>query len=155
MPGGDRTGPMGLGPMTGRAAGYCAGYPVPGFVNPIPGRGRGRGYYPYGYPYAGVMPYAPSWPFGFGRGFGRGRGRGRWFFGLIPQMNYLWQAGQIPPVAQPNYPPVSGFPTSNPYGDSQITPEQELESLKGQTEILEDELDGMKKRIEEIESNKK
>ena len=26
MPGGDRTGPTGNGPMTGRAAGYCTGY---------------------------------------------------------------------------------------------------------------------------------
>lgn len=49
MPGGDGTGPRGMGPMTGRAAGYCAGYPMPGFANPIPGRGwaryggRGRG----------------------------------------------------------------------------------------------------------------
>ena len=25
MPGGDRTGPMGMGPMTGRGAGYCGG----------------------------------------------------------------------------------------------------------------------------------
>jgi hypothetical protein len=54
MPGGDRTGPRGFGPMTGRGAGYCAGYSVPGYANPIPGRGG----------------------FGFGRGFGRGRG---WF----------------------------------------------------------------------------
>ena len=38
MPGGDRTGPMGMGPMTGRGAGYCAGYP-----NVNPGRGLGRG----------------------------------------------------------------------------------------------------------------
>lgn len=30
MPAGDGTGPMGLGPMTGRAAGYCAGYPRTG-----------------------------------------------------------------------------------------------------------------------------
>jgi hypothetical protein len=28
---GDGTGPAGMGPMTGRAAGYCAGYLVPGF----------------------------------------------------------------------------------------------------------------------------
>ena len=41
MPGGDGTGPGGMGPMTGRAAGYCAGYPVPGFMNPIAGRGFG------------------------------------------------------------------------------------------------------------------
>ena len=39
MPRGDGTGPAGLGPMTGRAAGYCAGYPVPGYMNPIGGRG--------------------------------------------------------------------------------------------------------------------
>lgn len=46
MPGGDRTGPAGMGPMTGRSAGYCAGFGVPGYMNPIPGRGfwgRGRG----------------------------------------------------------------------------------------------------------------
>ena len=44
MPGGDRTGPMGVGPMTGRAAGYCAGYDVPGYMNPMPGRGFGAGW---------------------------------------------------------------------------------------------------------------
>jgi hypothetical protein len=49
MPRGDGTGPMGMGPMTGRAAGYCAGFPVPGFMNPMPGYGvwgggRGRGW---------------------------------------------------------------------------------------------------------------
>lgn len=30
MPGGDGTGPMGMGPMTGRAAGRCTGDLVPG-----------------------------------------------------------------------------------------------------------------------------
>lgn len=61
MPGGDRTGPMGMGPMTGRAAGYCAGFSVPGYTNPLTGRGFGwnRG---------------PGW----GRGRGMGLGRGRW-----------------------------------------------------------------------------
>ena len=29
--------------MTGRAAGYCAGYGVPGHASPAPGRGLGRG----------------------------------------------------------------------------------------------------------------
>jgi len=48
MPGGDRTGPMGMGAMTGRAAGYCAGYSVPGSRQLFVGRGfrgcgRGRG----------------------------------------------------------------------------------------------------------------
>jgi len=75
MPLGDRTGPAGLGPMTGRGAGYCAGYSVPGYMNPIPGRGffgRGRGWfgrgggrgfgwrrsgYPYGVSYGYGVPY--------------------------------------------------------------------------------------------------
>ena len=53
MPRGDGTGPMGMGPMTGRGVGFCAGFGVPGFAN------RGLG-------------------FGFGRGRGgRGGGRGR------------------------------------------------------------------------------
>lgn len=43
MPFGDATGPMGYGPITGRAAGYCAGYGVPGYSNPIPGYGFGAG----------------------------------------------------------------------------------------------------------------
>ena len=51
MPRGDGTGPMGMGAMSGRAAGYCAGYGLPGFANPALGRGfgmgfgRGRGFY--------------------------------------------------------------------------------------------------------------
>jgi len=50
MPRGDRTGPMGMGPMTGRGAGRCAGYDMPGYANPGfgygygMGGGRGRGY---------------------------------------------------------------------------------------------------------------
>ncbi|MBN2030228.1 DUF5320 domain-containing protein [bacterium] len=76
MPRGDGTGPAGMGPMTGRAAGYCAGYPVPGFMNPYGGRfgggfGRGRGFgwrrwgylppAPYGIAPYGAVPYGPSY----------------------------------------------------------------------------------------------
>jgi hypothetical protein len=47
MPGGDRTGPAGRGPMTGRGAGLCAGYGAAGFSTPGLGAGRtafgGRG----------------------------------------------------------------------------------------------------------------
>ncbi len=43
MPFGDRTGPQGMGPMTGRSLGYCAGYSPPGFTRPGFGRGYGRG----------------------------------------------------------------------------------------------------------------
>ena len=57
---GDGTGPAGMGPMTGRAAGFCAGFSSPGYANPVGGRGyfgRGRG--------------------GFGQG--GGQGRRNWF----------------------------------------------------------------------------
>ena len=47
MPGGDRTGPMGTGPMTGRGAGFCGGANAPGFMSRMGGAfsggGRGRG----------------------------------------------------------------------------------------------------------------
>lgn len=39
MPYGDRTGPDGMGPMTGRGLGFCAGYAAPGALT----GGRGRG----------------------------------------------------------------------------------------------------------------
>ncbi len=32
-----------MGRMTGRGAGYCAGYDAPGYANPVPGRGWGYG----------------------------------------------------------------------------------------------------------------
>jgi len=81
MPFGDGTGPRGLGPMTGRGAGYCAGLGRAGFANPVPGRGWvGPGWgMPYGNPYLGRYGAAlPRRGFGvgWGRGLGRGRGRG-------------------------------------------------------------------------------
>ncbi len=74
MPGGDRKGPNGMGPMTGRGAGLCAGYATPGYMNPgygggfgCYGRGTGGGrgwrrqYYATGLPcrarYDGHVPY--------------------------------------------------------------------------------------------------
>jgi len=54
MPRGDRTGPEGMGPKTGRGLGHCTGYTTPGFTKG-PGRGFARG---------------------IGRGIGRGLGRG-------------------------------------------------------------------------------
>jgi len=42
MPGGDRSGPSGMGPGTGRAAGLCYGSDTPGFTTGGAGRGFGR-----------------------------------------------------------------------------------------------------------------
>jgi len=54
MPGGDRTGPLGEGPMTGRGDGYCAGGSGAGYAARR-GFGRGfrawgRGFSPFGRP---------------------------------------------------------------------------------------------------------
>lgn len=64
--------------MTGRAAGYCAGFGVPGFANPVPGRGKG---------------------FGFGRGRGRGRGSryGYYATGLPGWARWGWWPAYAPP----------------------------------------------------------
>ncbi len=43
MPQGDRTGPNGQGPMTGRGLGYCNGYNGPGYNRGMP-MGRGAGF---------------------------------------------------------------------------------------------------------------
>jgi hypothetical protein len=70
MPGGDRTGPRGMGPLTGRRMGLCAGYPYPGFLSPGFGAGMGYGR-------------------GFGRGMGVGRGRGWWGAGYSGYQPYF------------------------------------------------------------------
>ena len=77
MPFGDGTGPRGMGPMTGRRAGYCAGFAVPGFANPAGGRlglgfgrgwGRAYGFYPRGRRHMPVPYQGFDYP-GYGRGF--------------------------------------------------------------------------------------
>lgn len=119
MPGGNGTGPMGAGPMTGRGAGFCAGYGTPGYANPVGGRGF----------------------FGRGRGFGGG-GWGR--------RNRYYATG-LPGWARAGYAGVAYEGT--PFAPG-LNAQQELDGLKGQAEYLEDTLDGIKKRIEELESQK-
>ena len=120
MPGGDGTGPGGMGPMTGRAAGYCAGYGAPGFMSPMPGGGY----------------------------WGRGRGGGGW--GRRNQFYATgltgWQRAAMGGFAAPGAMPyaASFAPTA--------TREQELDLLKGQAEYFEDALEGIKKRILELEA---
>lgn len=90
MPRGDRTGPNGMGPMTGRGAGYCSGSGQPGYMNPYGGRFFGRGFgYGAGFGHGG----------GLGRGWGRGLGYG---FSAYP--SYAGAvAGPFPyAAAQPN-----------------------------------------------------
>jgi hypothetical protein len=107
MPRGDGTGPAGMGPLTGRAAGYCAGYGMPGYANPWGGRMRGA--------------------------FGWGRGR-FWGYGGFWGQPY-------------GYSPY-GYA---PYG-VQYSAEQEKDTLQSQVEFFEGQIEGLKKRIEELES---
>lgn len=67
MPGRDKTGPEGIGPLTGRQMGLCVGNDRVGFSDS--GRGYGRGFGRGG-----------GRGFGYGRGFGRGFGYGRGYF---------------------------------------------------------------------------
>ena len=86
MPYGDGTGPSGLGPMTGRGMGRCAGYGYSAPVNRAyyaPAPAPAYGYGPY-YGYRGPGLFARTFGrffgrgyYGYGRGFGRGFGAGR------------------------------------------------------------------------------
>ena len=124
MPGGDRTGPMGMGPMTGRAAGYCTGNPVPGFVNTPGGGGFG------------------------GRGGRGGRGRRNRFYatGLTG-----WQRaaeGQSAVGAGGAYGVPYAAPSVPPVADT----EQEIDLLKRQAQGYASAIDKIKKRIAELEA---
>lgn len=78
MPAGDGTGPEGMGPMTGRGAGYCGSYGMPGYANPA----------------------VPRMGLGWRRGRGGSWGRGRRYFGYAP----AWGA---PPMYGPYAAPPS------------------------------------------------
>lgn len=124
MPRGDRTGPAGFGPLTGRAAGFCAGNVVPGYANPAPGRafaGQGLG----------------------GRAGGRGQRNRYYATGMTG-----WQraVSDFPPVyaPTPHYPTPAAFP-------ARATPQQESEGLKNQIEFMEDSIKAARERIAELE----
>ena len=119
MPGGDRTGPFGAGPMTGRGAGYCAGYNMPGYANPYfaPGFGRGRG-------------------FGYGRGFGRGW-RNRYYATGMPG----WaRAGYY---VQPNVPYPDYQETASPVDETAYLKEQ-AKNLERSLRSINKRLDELK-----------
>jgi len=124
MPGGDRTGPLGMGPMTGRGAGFCAGYPVPGAVNPVPGRG-----------------------FGGGRGRGGGRGwRNRYYATGLPG----WRRAAW---GLPAFGPGWGYGVPSPPPPAPTgSREQEIELLKRQATDLGGALEEIKDRIAELQA---
>ena len=128
MPRGDKTVPQGVDPMTGEAAGYSAGYPVPGFVNPNGGLGMG-------------MAYRRRFG-GGGRGFRGGYGAAAPLNPVDPA--YMAEAHYVSP-----HPPVAGY--GSPYGPGG-NPDQELDMLKNQAAYIEETLENIKNRIDEIET---
>ncbi len=79
MPSGDRTGPVGQGPRTGRSLGFCSGYDSPGYTKGV-GSGMGRGF-GFGRGFGRGLGFGQG--FGRGRGFGRGYGRMSWDYGSV------------------------------------------------------------------------
>ncbi len=113
MPRGDRTGPWGLGPLTGRGAGFCRGVLGPSF---------GR--------------YFRS---GYGRGPGAGGG-GRGF-------RHMFYATGLPGWLR--------FGWGGPAFMEEPPPGTEKRLLEEEAEALREELDGIRKRLEELEGEEK
>lgn len=67
MPGRNRTGPLGMGPMTGRGAGLCSGYAGRENAYAVAGRGYGMGF---------GRGRGPGGGYRMGRAFGRGGAMG-------------------------------------------------------------------------------
>jgi hypothetical protein len=105
--------------MTGRGAGYCAGYSTPGYINPVPGFGA------------------------YGAGRGRGRGYRNWY-----------HATGMPGWARAasGYPAFGGYVNPNvpyPYAP-QPTVKQEMDMLNQEAEYLQEQLDVIQDRIENL-----
>ncbi len=116
MPGGDRTGPTGMGARTGRAAGYCAGNGMPGYANPVPGRGFGIGY--------GRGRFA-AWGYG-----GGGRGRRNMFYA----------------TGQPGWMRFGGYPVPYAYAEPDPESERQAlknqaQALQSQLDAIKKRMD--------------
>jgi hypothetical protein len=90
MPGGDRTGPLGEGPMTGRGLGSCGGGAGAGFAGPGArmGLGRGRGFRGgrfgrggFGWRNRFRATGAPGWARGWGGGWAGPDAERQWLAG--------------------------------------------------------------------------
>jgi hypothetical protein len=111
------------------------------------------GYYPYG-----------EWPSPWGSPMGMGSPMmGGWGspYGGMWQMPYYppWGGFGTPgmsPYGQPNYPPPGGFGTPGipPYGPP-MAPEQEIDFLRSQAQVLKDQLDQIDARVKELEGQSK
>lgn len=121
----DGTGPHGLGLMTGRATGFCAGFGAPGCANFATGRGYRAG--------------------GRGRG-GGGRGFRNWFYGT-GLTGWQRAASYVPAWG-------NSFAYGGSYRAPTmpaVNRQQELDALRAQAEYLEDALEGIRMQLKELE----
>jgi len=104
-----------MGPMTGRGAGYCAGYDRPGYANPWGGGCGGRGFWGAG---------------GGGRGW-----RNMYYATGVPG----WARAGYPPAAPVGY----GYPAPAPIDEAEALKAQadalanQLEAIKARLADLE------------------
>ncbi|MFW9877143.1 MAG: DUF5320 domain-containing protein [Candidatus Thorarchaeota archaeon] len=125
MPSGDRTGPRGFGPRTGRGLGYCAGYDTPGYTKG-PGMGRGG-----------------AW--GRGGGWGRGRG-GMWGRGYGYGRGWGWD------YRSPAYIPYTQVVSPQVSTENQLSMlKQEKEYLEADLNSIKNAIDELSKKIIEME----
>ena len=129
MPRGDKTGPAGMGPMTGRAAGYCTGNAHPGFVTPNPPGFSGRR--------------------GFGQ-MGRGKGHRNWYHRTGMPGWSRYEAGYPAWGGDAPYPMYD-----DPYMVEEIAPDQEKGMLLGQAEMLKQHISEIEARLKELEKDSK
>jgi hypothetical protein len=107
------------------------------------------------YPYGG---WAPPWGPPMGMGYPM---TGGWMnpYGGMPQMPYYPQPGGYgaPEMSQmPYYPPPGGFggPGMSPFGPP-MGPEQEINYLRDQAQMLKQQMDQIDARIKELEKGVK
>ena len=129
MPGLNRTGPRGMGPMTGRRMGHCAGNNTPEILNQSPRFGLRRGF-----------GRGTGLGFGRGAGFGRSFGWRRMEFTppIAPAAKYTYQEPAYPQPTQPTK-----------EQETQII-EEDIKYLEAEQKEINTELDATRKRLEEI-----
>jgi hypothetical protein len=135
MPRGDRTGPMGAGPMTGRGMGYCVGSDAPGWATWGPGRRfgtpPGRALYDRGQRGRGMRG---GWG-AYGPGPGGGWGWRHWYHATgLPR----WARSEVHPAWA--YGPGAEPPSK----------EQEVEMLREEAEWLKQQLDAINEHLAEL-----
>ncbi len=119
-------------------------------------RGR-RGRYPGNGPFRDLPPWQrPGWVYGYGRGFGRGYGLGYGYTGdptkcaRFPWLPRWWWAN-------PDYQGTMPVPPADPSAaaPAYAPAPDERSFLQDQTKYLEQELEGIRKRLEELGSEEK